>query len=65
MFEFAGLLVQVAQQGLHRGAFTVQIGVPVHSPVMKTVTVLLQLRTLLTQRSPYRSVKSHLSLKRM
>lgn len=36
VFEFTGLLIEVGQQGSHRGAFTVQMGVPVHSPVMKT-----------------------------
>lgn len=38
VFEFTGLLVKVTQQRSHRGAFTVQMGVPVHPPVMKTNT---------------------------
>lgn len=33
--EFTCLLVKVGQQRSHRGAFTVQLGVPVHAPVIK------------------------------
>lgn len=37
VFELTSLLIQVAQQRSHRGAFTVQMGVPVHSPVMEPI----------------------------
>lgn len=37
VFELTSLLIQAAQQRSHRGAFTVQMGVPVHSPVMEPI----------------------------
>lgn len=36
VFELTRLLIKFGQQRSHRGAFTVQTGVPVHSPVRKT-----------------------------